>query len=457
MHVHFIAIGGSAMHNMAIALHKKGFHVTGSDDEIVEPSLSRLRRHGLLPEKEGWNPSRIHPGLDAVILGMHARADNPELLRARELGIRVYSYPEYIYEQSKDKTRVVIGGSHGKTTITAIILHVLSKCGKDFDYMVGAQLEGFDTMVKITAEAPLIILEGDEYLSSPVDRRPKLHLYKADIGLISGIAWDHINVFPTFEEYTKQFRIFAEQIPEDGTLIYCAEDKEVVNVASSGSIKCKKRPYTLPGHEIREGTTFLSTQDGPVPLQVFGEHNLMNIEGARLVCGELGIKAGQFYDAVRSFKGAARRLELVGKSAGTVVLKDFAHSPSKLKATTHAVKAQFPDRSLVACMELHTFSSLNESFLDQYKDSMNAADEAIVYFNPKTIEHKKLKPISEEQVRGAFGKEDIKVFTSSAGLAEYLCGQRWDNRNLLMMSSGNFDGLDLGQLARDITGKARVE
>lgn len=450
MKVHFIAIGGSAMHNLALALKKKGFEVTGSDDEILEPSRSRLKNAGILPESIGWFPEKIHAGLDAVILGMHARAENPELIRAKELGLKIFSYPEYLYEQSKDKKRIVIGGSHGKTTITAMILHVLNYHRKSFDYMVGAQLQGFDTMVQLSHEAPLIVLEGDEYLSSPIDRRPKFHLYKADIGLISGIAWDHINVFPTFDNYVEQFRIFANAIPSDGALIYCSNDAEVKKVAEDSSCCCRKLPYSVPEHTIENGTTYVFHNGLKIPLLIFGNHNLMNMEGARLVCREAGLNDTEFYEAIQSFKGAAKRLELVARNESTAMFKDFAHSPSKLKATTQAVKEQFKDRKLIACMELHTFSSLNENFLNEYQGAMAAADEAYVYFNPHTIEHKKLKPISREQVKQAFGGNNIEVFIDSNELVDRLKSANLSGKNLLMMSSGNFDGIDFNRLAEEL-------
>jgi UDP-N-acetylmuramate: L-alanyl-gamma-D-glutamyl-meso-diaminopimelate ligase len=460
MNIHFIAIGGSAMHNLAIAMHKKGYHVTGSDDEIFEPSKSRLATHNLLPEKEGWVESNIHKGIDAVILGMHARADNPELLKAQELGLKIYSYPEYIYEQTKDKVRVIIGGSHGKTTITAMILHVLHQHKIDCDYLVGAQLSGFDTMVKLTKEAKIAVIEGDEYLSSPIDRRPKFHLYKPNIAILSGIAWDHINVFPTFDNYVEQFRIFVDLIEQDGSLVYCELDPEVKKVCEAARPDIKKIPYGIPPHEIENGITILGTETlqkpNPTaalkkwPLKIFGEHNLMNLNGAGLVCNQLGLTDEQFYSAITSFKGAAKRLEWVAGNNFTAVYKDFAHSPSKLKATTQAVKKQFPNRKLIACMELHTFSSLNEEFLQQYQGSMSLADEAIVYFNPHTIAHKKLKPITEEQVKKAFGGGNISVCTDSALLVKKLEAMDFKNANLLMMSSGNFDGLDLKGLGEKI-------
>ncbi len=445
------------MHNLAIALHNKGLKVTGSDDEIAEPSRTNLKNVGLLPAKEGWFSEKITTDVDAIILGMHARADNPELIRAQELGIKIYSYPEYLYEFSKNKKRVVIGGSHGKTTITAMVLHVLKLTNFNFDYMVGAKLDGFDNTVKLTEDAPVIVLEGDEYLSSPVDRRPKFHLYKADIGLISGIAWDHINVFPTYDNYVEQFRIFANTISEDGTLIYCEQDKEVKKVAEQSKSKCKKIPYGIPWHAIHNDITYLEplpTQK--IPLQVFGEHNLMNIEGARNVCNALGISNDHFYQAITSFKGAARRLELLGQDSSTAIYKDFAHSPSKLKATIEAVKKQFKDKKIIACMELHTFSSLNENFLNEYKSSMDKADEAIVYFNPLTIEHKNLKPITKGQVKTAFAREDIRTFTDSDTLKNYILEKDWKDKVLLLMSSGTFDGMDMKELVKQILNEPEV-
>lgn len=450
--VHLIAIGGSAMHNMALALHEKGFHVTGSDDEINEPSKSRLAGAGLLPSEIGWFPDKINAKLDAVILGMHARADNPELLRAKELGLKIYSYPEYIYEATKDKTRIVIGGSHGKTTITAMILHVMNFHKMDTDFMVGAQLEGFDTMVRLTNTAKYAVIEGDEYLASPIDRRPKFHLYKPNIAIISGIAWDHINVFPTFDIYVDQFKIFIDLIEPQGSLIYCAEDKVLNDICrSSDNDQIEKIPYSVPEHVIENGITFILAGYQKIPLQVFGNHNLLNMNGARLVCNKVGISNAEFYEAIGSFKGAAKRLELVYKKDNFNFYKDFAHSPSKLKATSDAVKKQFTGRHIVACMELHTFSSLNEEFLEQYKDSMNLPDEAIVYFNPHTIAHKKLKAITEEQVHRCFNRKDLKVFTKSSDLTDYLRSKKWNNSVLLMMSSGNFDGIDFNSLSLSLS------
>ena len=450
MKVHFIAIGGSAMHNLAIALHKKGIEVTGSDDEIFEPSKGRLNKYNLLPKEIGWNRDNINKSLDAVILGMHARLDNPELIKAQELGIKIFSYPEYLYEQSKDKIRIVIGGSHGKTTITSKIILVMNFQNINCDYMVGAQLEGFKVMVKLTEEAKYMILEGDEYLTSPIDRRPKFHLYKPDIALLSGIAWDHINVFPTFENYVEQFKIFTEQIILNGKLIYSVDDINVKNVSEASRKDIVKMPYSIPEHIIENDVTYIIYNKERIPLKIFGNHNLMNLNGARLVCNQIGINDTDFYNAIQSFKGASKRLELVKKNANTAIYKDFAHSPSKLKATTSAVKEQYKNRELVACMELHTFSSLTKEFLLEYNNCMNVADVAIVYYNPHTLEHKKLEPISVDQVKSAFNREDLIVYTNSEILLQDLLNINWKNKNLLMMSSGNFDGIDFNKLAEDI-------
>ena len=449
MRVHFIAIGGSAMHNLALALNSKGYQVTGSDDQIFEPSLSRLEKVGILPKEMGWFPEHITPDLEAIILGMHARKDNPELLKAQELGLKIYSYPEYIYEQSKDKKRVVIGGSHGKTSITSMILHVLNHKKIPFDYLVGAQLDGFERMVQLS-DAPLIILEGDEYLSSPIDLTPKFLWYQPHVALLSGIAWDHINVFPTFELYKKQFQLFAETIMPGGSLVYFSGDN-YLNAITSGNLKeINKLPYHTPEHYIADEKTHLTAENQDIPLQIFGNHNLQNLEGARLVCQEIGISTADFYEAIQTFKGAAKRLELIGNKEKTTVYKDFAHSPSKLKATVGAVKNQYQNRKVVALMELHTFSSLNSEFLAQYSGSMQDADHAIVYYNPKTIAHKKLDPISIENVKDAFSQDDLIIYTDSIQLQADLLKMNWNNSVLLLMTSGNFDGVNLNEFGETI-------
>ncbi len=448
MRVHLIAVGGAAMHNLAIALHQKGYNVTGSDDVIYEPSNSRLAKHGLLPTEMGWDDNRITSDINVIILGMHARVDNPELLKAQELGLKIYSYPAYIYEQSKDKIRVVIGGSHGKTTITSMILHVLHYHQKEFDYLVGAQLAGFETMVKITDTAPIIVIEGDEYLASPIDRRPKFHLYQANIAVISGIAWDHINVFPTFENYVAQFSKFIDTITPKGKLIYCELDEELRKTVALSTADVVKIPYGVPAHEVVDGVTYLLPQH--VALNVFGDHNLMNLNAAKNVCAQLGIDEEGFNAAISSFAGAAKRLELITTKDQTNVYKDFAHSPSKLKATINAVKSQFKDRKLVAFMELHTFSSLNKDFLNEYKGCMNDADIAIVYIDAKTFEQKKMQPLTKQDIKQAFEDDKLLYFDNQQELLAYLTSLNYKQTNLLMMSSGTYAGLDLHQLANQL-------
>lgn len=450
MHIHFIAIGGSAMHNLAIALHKKGDNITGSDDSIHNPSKSRLEKYGLLPENFGWFPEKITKNLDAIILGMHAKNDNPELLKAKKLGLKIYSYPEFLYEQSKNKTRVVIGGSHGKTTITSMILHVLNYFNKDVDYMVGAQLEGFETMVKLTKENDFIILEGDEYLSSPLDLRPKFHLYKPNIALLSGIAWDHINVFPTFKNYVEQFKIFINKITDGGMLVYNEEDTILNEIVTASDKVIKKYPYKTPKHIIKNGITFLNTPFGDVPLEIFGKHNLQNLEGAKWICQLIGIQEEDFYEAIASFKGASKRLEKIAENNKTVIFKDFAHSPSKVMATTCSVKEQFKDKSLFACLELHTYSSLNADFLKEYKGALDKADKAVVFYSPKAVAIKKLEKVNKEQIYNAFERKDLVVFTDPKEFSDYLMAQNLENTALLLMSSGNYGGLNFEELTKKV-------
>ncbi len=446
MRVHFIAIGGAAMHNLALALHHKGDEVTGSDDTIFDPSKSRLEKYGLLPEIFGWFPEKISASLDAVILGMHAKKDNPELLQAQELGLAIYSYPEYLYERAKDKTRVVIGGSHGKTTITSMILHVMHYWDKEVDYMVGAQLEGFETMVRLTDDADFMVLEGDEYLSSPIDRRPKFHLYKPNIALLSGIAWDHINVFPTFENYVEQFQIFVNSMTNGGAMVYNTEDAEVVKVVENATAHIKQYPYQTPEYRVEDGETLLATPEGDMPIQVFGKHNLNNLAGAKWICQHMGVVEEDFYEAIATFKGASKRLEKIAENGNNVAYKDFAHSPSKVAATTAAVKEQYTERTLLACLELHTYSSLTPEFLKEYKGALDKADVAAVFYSPHAIEIKKLAPVSKEQIAAAFQRDDLHIYTDPAEFKEFLFGQKMENTALLLMSSGNYGGLDFEEV-----------
>ncbi len=441
MRIHFIAIGGAAMHNLALALHQKGYQISGSDDVIFEPSKSRLAAKGLLPDNFGWFADNIHSNLDAVILGMHAKADNPELLAAKALGIKIYSYPEFLYQQSEFKTRVVIGGSHGKTTITAMILHVLHYHQKEVDYMVGAQLEGFDTMVNLTDHNDFIVLEGDEYLTSPIDLRPKFHLYKPNIALISGIAWDHINVFPTLENYVEQFDLFCKQITNGGILIYNEEDPLVKQVVENCEHTIRKIPYKTPNYSINNGITHLETSEGMMPILVFGAHNMSNLAGAKWVCQCMGIDEDDFYEAIASFKGASKRLEKIFETPNTVVFKDFAHAPSKVKATTQAVKSQYPNRRLLACLELHTYSSLNDNFISEYHNALAEADEAVVYYSPEALQIKQMKAIEPQDILKAFGRNDLKVFTDATSFEGFLKAQNLDHTALLLMSSGNYGGV----------------
>ena len=448
MRTHFIAIGGAAMHNLALALHNKGYQVTGSDDAIFEPSKSRLEKKGLLPVEFGWFPEKITADIEAIILGMHAKADNPELLKAQELGLKIYSYPEFLYEQSKNKTRVVIGGSHGKTTITSMILHVMHYHNIEVDYMVGAQLEGFDTMVHLTHENDFIVLEGDEYLSSPIDRRPKFHLYKPNIALLSGIAWDHINVFPTFENYVEQFEIFVNQITKGGILVYNEEDETVKKVAEETTNIIRRLPYKTPSYSVEDGTTLLDTPEGPMPIEVFGAHNLNNLAGAKWICQNMGVDEADFYEAIASFKGASKRLEKIAESKGKVAYKDFAHSPSKVSATTKAVKAQYPNRKLVACLELHTYSSLNAEFLKEYEGALDAADVAVVFYSPDAVKIKQLEEVSYDQIAQSFQRDDLIIYTNPAEFKDFLFNYDLNNSALLLMSSGNYGGLNFDEVKR---------
>lgn len=449
MRVHFIAIGGSAMHNLAIALSRKGVEVTGSDDEIFEPSRTRLEKQGILPTEIGWNSERIHHALDAVILGMHAREDNPELIRAKELNLPIYSYPEYLYEQSKNKHRIVIGGSHGKTTITSMLLHAVNALGLNVDYMVGAQLEGYDCMVKLTEDAPFMILEGDEYLSSPIDRRPKFHLYRPHTALISGIAWDHINVFPTWENYIEQFDRFCALIEPNGVLVANQTDPEVKKLGEKYANQLNLKTYGTPNYTRTTTGTRLNHQGKEFDLAVFGAHNLQNLMGAMRLAESMDISNEDFLSAMKNFTGAGKRLQKVVENEHFVLFKDFAHSPSKLKATTNAVKEQYPEKQLVACMELHTFSSLKKEFLPHYDGAMNMADHALVYYSPEVVAHKKLEPISIELVSKGFGG-GIHVVNNTTEVLAFIHEKCKKDTVLLMMSSGNFDGINYDTLGEEL-------
>jgi UDP-N-acetylmuramate: L-alanyl-gamma-D-glutamyl-meso-diaminopimelate ligase len=448
MKIHFIAIGGSAMHNLAIALKLKGFSITGSDDAINDPSRSRLKKYNLLPQKEGWFSDKITSDIDAVVLGMHAKDDNPELLKARKIGLKIYSYPEFIFNQSKDKIRIVIGGSHGKTSITSLVLHVLSTLNIEYDYMVGAQLDGFEVMVKLSDTSKYIVLEGDEYLSSALDLRPKFHLYKPHIALISGIAWDHINVFKTFENYLKQFEIFINSIEKNGTLVYNELDPELKKLVSLNKSNLNYIPYSIPKHKIIDGISFIDINNRLYRLKIFGDHNLQNISGALNICKALGVESEDFYNAITSFNGASNRLELVYKSSDTIIFKDFAHSPSKVKATTEAVHKQFPNRKLISFFELHTYSSLNPLFLEKYRDTLKHSDECYIYYSEKNMRIKRLEPIDSELIIRSFNHSSLTVIDNYEKLNKKIYDLDLSNSVLLMMSSGKFGGLDIDKIKK---------
>ncbi|MFY0592916.1 UDP-N-acetylmuramate--L-alanine ligase [Roseivirga sp.] len=447
--IHFIAIGGAVMHNLAICLKNLGNEVTGSDDAFFDPSKTNLKNHGLLPEIEGWHEDKIQPNLDLIILGMHAKADNPELVKAQSLGLKVLSFPEFIFEASKDKKRVVVAGSHGKTTITSMIMHVLKSMGKDFDYLVGAQLEGFDQMVQLT-DAPYIIIEGDEYTTSPLDLTPKFLHYKHDLALISGIAWDHYNVYPTLDNYIDQFRQFIAITPTKGKVFYAESDDALCDLVKDMGSPSNLIPYGPHKSEIRNQETFLLHKNGETAVQVFGQHNMQNLQVAKNILNNIGVTDEEFYHHIKSFAGASKRMEKIGENENSIMFKDFAHAPSKLKATSKAVKDQFDNRSLVACIELHTFSSLNKAFISQYKDTFNSPDEALVFINPKTVATKGLEMISEDELKEAFQRSDLKLFTEAQALENHLLSQKWEAKNLLLMSSGNYGGLDLEMIKTSI-------
>ena len=448
MKVHFIAVGGAVMHNLAIALQKKGYEVTGSDDEIFEPARSRLNQYGLLPEREGWFPDKITSGINTIILGMHAKADNPELIKARETGIRIMSFPEYLYEQTKDKKRIVVAGSHGKTTTTAMIMHVFRQQGVKFDYMAGSQIDGFETMVGLSDDSEIAVFEGDEYLTSTLDRRPKFHLYMPHIAIINGIAWDHMNVFPTFDNYLLQFKIFADKISSGGTLLYFDGDDETRKVAHEAPDHLQKISYKVHGYFQNKTGFYAATHNRVVPMKIFGEHNMQNLSAAKAACMEAGIAEDDFYNSIRTFEGTTKRLQKLDENGKGVIYIDFAHSPSKVKATVEAVTARYPGRDIVACLELHTFSSLSDDFLPLYKDTLGKPSAAIVYFNPHAIQLKMLKPVTKETVFKAFACEELQVFDDSREMFKHLKALPFINPVYLFMSSGDFNGIDMKSLLK---------
>lgn len=436
------------MHNLAIALHLKGYEVSGSDDEIFEPSRSRLQKHGLLPDQLGWFPEKLGDQVDSVILGMHARADNPELLKAQELGLQIYSYPEYLFNQSRNKTRVVIAGSHGKTTITSMILHVLGDLGIETDFLVGAQLEGFDVMVRLSETAKWMVMEGDEYLTSPIDRVPKFLHYHPHIAVISGIGWDHVNVFPSFDNYLDQFRMFIESIDATGNLIYCAEDKHVAQLAEAFS--GKKIPYFQHSWQTDCDQNYLLYAGERFDIQIFGNHNMTNLNAARNVCALMGVDDLSFYKSISTFRGASLRLEKIASENEISVYRDFAHAPSKLKASVEALRSKYSKEQLLVCFELHTFSSLSASFMHHYAGTLATADTAVVFYDPHAVELKRLEKVSQSFIKEAFGMNDLVVVSTQADLKSFLESAIQRPAVVAFMSSGSFGGIQLSKYAQEL-------
>ena len=447
--VHFIAIGGSVMHNLAITLKQLSYEVSGSDDKIYDPSRSRLEKYNLLPENLGWFPELIDKKIDFIVLGMHAKKDNPELLKALDLDCKIYSYPELIFEFSKSKTRITIGGSHGKTTVSSMILHVLDFYNVKVDYLLGAQIEGFENMVHITDDNEFILIEGDEYLSSPIDNSPKFHKYNSNIAVITGIAWDHINVFPSFENYISQFEKFIETITDGGVLVFNELDKLVLDLVNKSEKTIRKIGYGKPDFEIVDGVTYVKTSEGDVPLKVFGDHNLSNLSAAKQICALMGVFDDEFFAAIASFKGASKRLETIYRDNNKIIIKDFAHSPSKLKATIDAVKNQFSNKNIIAVYELHTYSSFNQKFIKEYFNSMSSADMKLIYYDDEVLKKRGEFEINEKIIKDSFGSDDLIVISKKSVLEESILKINLHNSVLLMMSSGNFSSVDMLSLTKN--------
>ncbi len=447
MRIHIIAIGGAVMHNLALELQSVGHQVTGSDDEIYDPARSRLQKAGLLPEKMGWDAHRITDDIELIILGMHAKADNPELLRSIELGLVIESFPEFVGNHAKDKRQLVVTGSHGKTTTTSIIMHYLKSQNQAMDFLVGAQLQNFDHMVGLS-DAPYMIIEGDEYLSSAIDRKPKFLHYRADVLIITGIAWDHMNVFPSEAIYIDQFRQLLQRQAADSVVIFDTTDAKLVDLMNETAWPFKRIGYEGFFYHWKDGQNFVDWNTHTYPVALSGQHNMKNMQAAFLALNELAlIDEVKFFQEMESFTGPAKRMDVLYDSDSLVVLRDFAHAPSKLKATITGVREKYPDAELIACYELHTYSSLNKDFLPQYAHSMDAADQAIVFFSPHTLEIKRLEALDTEAIRAGFDRTDLQVFTDRTELNDALLAMRGEKQQVyLMMSSGVFGGLPLESL-----------
>lgn len=444
-HVHLIAIGGSVMHNLALALHNQGFTVSGSDDQIFEPARSRLYNYGICPENEGWFPEKINNKLSFVILGMHARKDNPELIRAQELNIPIFSFPEFIGKAYRQHFRVVIAGSHGKTTTTSMLMHVLKRTGQSFDYLVGALLDGFREMVSLGG-AKYAVIEGDEYLSSCLDLRPKFLHYKPQIAVITGIAWDHYNVFPKYEDYIDAFRQFIRSMEPGATLIYYEGDQDLRNLVTESAAHLNKIPYAEAPSRISPERTFIISEWGCYGLEIFGRHNLQNLQAVREVCHLLAVDDRSVCEALTTFKGAAKRLELICERPNLKVFQDFAHAPSKVRATLQAVRETFPGKRILCYLELHTYSSLNPDFIGQYKGSLASCERAVIYYDLQAVQIKKMSVMEPEQLQKAFGRSDIKVFQDVQSLELDMQSSTGDFELILFLGSGNWGGLELRKI-----------
>jgi len=448
--VHFIAIGGSVMHNLALALKKMGMRISGSDDEIYEPAAGKLKSGGI-EANIGWQPEKMDASIDLVVLGMHAKADNPELAKAKSLKLPIVSFPDFIRRWSANQQRIVIGGSHGKSSITALAMHVLNQLNKKFDYLIGAEVEGFSLTVSLS-DAPIIIIEGDEYLASKLDPVAKFLKYDHHIGLISGIAWDHKNVFPSFEDYTQQFEQFADKTPKAGSIIYNEKDLLAKKIGEKEREDVRKVPYGVHDAVIKNGVTYLKTKDyGEVKISVFGDHNLENIGAVLALVKLLGIEEKAFYQAVQTFTGAKKRLEIVKQQGNDKLFKDYAHSPSKLEATTTALKKQFADSKVVVAYELHTFSSLNKEFIKEYKNTLSKADEAFIFINPHNIKNSHTDDLTTTEIQEAFNNTELTLFTDKHKLVEAMKKAKTTEKNIFaLLSSGNFDGLDIEEVSHKL-------
>ena len=442
MKIHFIAIGGSIMHSLAIQLKKNGHIITGSDDVIREPSKSNLNHYDILPAKEGWCSKKISTDLDMVILGMHAKKNNPELLEAQKYNIPVISFPEFIFNSSKYKKRVVIAGSHGKTTITAMIIHVLNEYNIKFDYLLGAKIDALENQVKLD-DSKLIIIEGDEYFSSAIDLKPKFMHYDPDVLVVSGVSWDHINVFPTKSSYESAFsKLLNHVIEKNGKIFYYTHDLFLQK--SLSAYNQLSQSYDSPRYIIKKGQFILVHKNENIPLNIFGKHNMENMEAARQVCQEIGVCESDFYKSIKNFKGASRRLNLIKEIENhSAVYYDFAHSPSKVFATVNAVKELYPDRFLIGCLELHTYSSLNVDFIPNYLNTLNNCSESWLYFDEQELQRKGFAKLDRKFLLRAFNHPNMTIINNKKLLRQKINQIELDNTNLLLMSSGNFSGLDI--------------